>query len=72
MWMPESPRWLLIRGRKGEAAGVLAAIASANRTKLPEVPLAEMAAVGNTDRMLGEVLKHKRLREWLLIILATW
>lgn len=71
-WIPESPRWLLVKGRKGEATSVLAALACANRTKLPEFPLVDVAAQGNTDRMLLEVIQLKRLRKSLLIVLGTW
>lgn len=36
-YLPESPRWHLIQGRKGEATATLAAIASYNRTRMPDV-----------------------------------
>ncbi|GMH41115.1 hypothetical protein BSKO_09025 [Bryopsis sp. KO-2023] len=72
VWLPESPRWWLSKGKKGDATSVLAAVASANKKKLPEMPLREIAQLGNTDRLLWEVVKSRKLRRSLVIILAIW
>ncbi|KAK9810056.1 hypothetical protein WJX72_004057 [[Myrmecia] bisecta] len=69
--IPESPRWLLAAGRKGEATSALAAIASLNKTHLPEAPLADPAFQIAQQRGLAEVLMHARLRRRLLVMLAT-
>jgi MFS transporter, OCT family, solute carrier family 22 (organic cation transporter), member 4/5 len=61
--MVESPSWLLLRGRKGEASGALAAIAFANQMRPPDRPLADpLAALGSPDRTLGDVIRNPRLR----------
>ena len=58
---------------QGEATAVLAAIASTNRTHLPEVPLQEPAVGCSTlQQGLRELLSHSRLRKRLLIMLVVW
>lgn len=47
-WLPESARWLLARGRGGEAAAVLERIARMNGTSMPPHPLACAAAAAAT------------------------
>eukprot|EP00210_Caulerpa_lentillifera_P007948 g7587.t1 len=68
----ESPRWLLVKGRKGEATAVLAAIASGNGTKLPEVPLHDMVSLPTVSRTFLQVLKNSVLRLWLFTTLLAW
>mmetsp|Transcript_31916 Transcript_31916/g.90651 ORF Transcript_31916/g.90651 Transcript_31916/m.90651 type:complete len:560 (-) Transcript_31916:317-1996(-) len=70
--LPESPRWQLISGRKGDATATLAAIASYNGTHLPDVPLADTAVSSGTGAGLGDVVKHNVLRSRLLIQLLAW
>jgi hypothetical protein len=61
--MVESPSWLLLRARKGEASGAIASIAFANQTRPPDRPLADpLAALGSPDRTLGDVIRNPRLR----------
>eukprot|EP01025_Chloroclados_australasicus_P039558 TRINITY_DN4101_c0_g1_i10.p1 TRINITY_DN4101_c0_g1~~TRINITY_DN4101_c0_g1_i10.p1 ORF type:complete len:522 (-),score=40.31 TRINITY_DN4101_c0_g1_i10:308-1873(-) len=69
--IPESPRWLLIQGRKGEATAILAAIAASNQTHLPEYPLQNISPQTN-DHGLRDILKHKILRRRLLILVYIW
>ena len=58
---------------QGEATAVLAAIASTNRTHLPEVPLQEPIVGSSTlQQSLRELLGHSRLRKRLLIMLVVW
>ncbi|KAA6423242.1 MAG: hypothetical protein FRX49_06694 [Trebouxia sp. A1-2] len=66
----ESPSWLLSVGRKGEAIAGLAAIASANKTHLPDLPLGDTTAARAEQKGLLVMLHHARLRNRLLIMLA--
>lgn len=69
----ESPGWLLVRGRKGEATASLAAIAFTNKTRPPEYPLANPTALlGNPHRNMGDTLKTWRLRNRVLSCAAVW
>lgn len=70
--VPESPKWLLVNGRKGEASSVLAALASANRTKLPEAPLTDLSGMSSTEKAMSDVVMHPKLRRWLMVTLYTW
>lgn len=49
----------------------LAAIASANRTRLPDQPLADSIAARAEQKGLWVLLSHARLRKRLLIMLAV-
>lgn len=68
----ESPRWLLVAGRKGEATAALAAIAVANGKKLPEQPLASMG--NSTSVRVGpwDVARHPHLRIRLAVMTYAW
>lgn len=67
----ESPSWLLSVGRKGEAIAGLAAIASANKTHLPDLPLGDTTEARAERKGLLVMLRHARLRKRLLIMLAV-
>eukprot|EP00803_Ostreobium_quekettii_P011674 evm.model.scf_4426.2 EVM.evm.TU.scf_4426.2 scf_4426:2832-6676(-) len=70
-FIPESPKWLLVNGHKAEAAAVLEALATANKTRMPEAPL--MDAPGrSTESPMGEVVGHPKLRKYLMIMVYCW
>eukprot|EP01026_Neomeris_dumetosa_P030927 TRINITY_DN24625_c0_g1_i4.p3 TRINITY_DN24625_c0_g1~~TRINITY_DN24625_c0_g1_i4.p3 ORF type:complete len:522 (+),score=44.76 TRINITY_DN24625_c0_g1_i4:245-1810(+) len=69
--IPESPRWLLVQGRKGEATAILAAIAASNKMSLPEYPLQNIQPVQN-QHGLRDILKHDRLRYRMIIMVYVW
>eukprot|EP00873_Tetraselmis_striata_P023305 jgi/Tetstr1/443569/TSEL_031570.t1 len=71
-YLPESPRWHLIQGRKGEATATLAAIASYNRTRMPDVPLADVVVTSGRGAGMGDVLAHRVLRARFLVQIVAW
>ena len=56
---------------QGDAIAGLAAIASANKTRLPEAPLQDSMAARAEQKGLLAMLHHARLRKRLLIMLAV-
>ncbi|KAK9845588.1 hypothetical protein WJX84_002868, partial [Apatococcus fuscideae] len=70
-YLVESPRWLLATGRKGEAAAGLAAIASLNKTHLPEAPLADMGVALGALRPISDAFAHARLQRRILLLLLS-
>jgi len=71
-YIPESPRWQLIQGRKGEATATLAAIASYNRTRMPDLPLADVVVTSGTGAGMGDVLAHPVLRGRFAVQIFAW
>ena len=57
--------------QQGEAIAGLAAIGSANKTQLPDLPLGDTAAPRAEQKGLLVMLRHARLRKRLLIMLAV-
>lgn len=69
----ESPRWLLVRGRKGEATAALAALALGNRCRPLDLPLADVAVLlSGAQTGLGDLLRHPGLRRRLLLVGYCW
>jgi MFS transporter, OCT family, solute carrier family 22 (organic cation transporter), member 4/5 len=69
----ESPEWLLLNGRKGEATAALASVAFANRTRPLQHPLADPTALlGNPHRNAVDVLRSPRLRRRASLLGAVW
>lgn len=69
----ESPQWLLLRGRKGEATAALAAVAFTNRARPPEYPLADPTAIlGNPNRRIIDIIRNPRLRHRSILSGAAW
>jgi len=69
----ESPQWLLLRGRKGEATAAIAAVAFTNSRRPPEFPLADPAGLlANPHRTLLDVLRNTRLRRNLVLLSLIW
>ena len=56
---------------QGDAVAGLAAIASANKTRLPETPLQDSMGARGEQKGLLALLRHARLRKRLLIMLAA-
>lgn len=56
---------------QGDAVAGLAAIASANKTRLPETPLQDSMCARGEQKGLWALLRHARLRKRLLIMLAA-
>lgn len=56
---------------QGDAIAGLAAIASANKTRLPETPLQDSMAARAEQKGLLAMMHHARLRKRLLIMLAV-
>lgn len=56
---------------QGDAIAGLAAIASANKTRLPEAPLQDSMAARAEQKGLLAMMHHVRLRKRLLIMLAV-
>jgi hypothetical protein len=57
---------------QGDATAALAAIASRNRTHLPEAPLADAGATLAARRGLVDILSQNRLRRRTILMLITW
>lgn len=57
---------------QGDATAALAAIASRNRTHLPEAPLADASATVAAQRGLADVVGNARLRRRFVLMMAMW
>lgn len=56
---------------QGEAAAGLAAIASLNKTHLPEAPLADMGVALGALRPISDAFAHARLQRRILLLLLS-
>ncbi len=66
--IPESPRYLLIKGRTKEARAVLEQVAEANGQRLPDLPLrpVEVTAATHTIDLLKPELRRTTLMLWII------
>ena len=87
-WLvPESPRWLILRGRDDEALRVLATTARVNGHRLPEeaqlkkmlkdvrrceLAAEEVASGGSVWADAARLWSSPRLRRWMLATCASW
>ena len=72
LWLPHAAMMMLHRLLlQGEAIAGLAAIASANKTRLPETPLQDSMVARAEQKGLLTLMHHARLRKRLLIMLAV-
>ena len=72
-WFFDSPQWLLLAGRKGEASATLAAVAFTNKTRPPEFPLADPTALlSNPNRTMLDLLRNVKLRKCAVVLAFVW
>lgn len=69
----ESPEWLLMNGRKGEAMAILAAIAFSNRSRPIECSLADPTDfLANPYTNMEDIWHSPRLRRRAVVLSAVW
>eukprot|EP00892_Ulva_mutabilis_P005097 jgi/Ulvmu1/295/UM001_0299.1 len=71
-FFPESPRWLLAKGRHAESTAVLTEIAARNGTSMPDTPLAMPAATAGPPATLLDTFRARELRRRMCIMMACW
>lgn len=73
--VPESPRWLISRGRVLEADLVLRRIAQRNgrnTDKIARLIVGEAPEKEEPRESLMSVLRHRQLRTWTIVNLLSW
>jgi len=72
-WLPESPRWLVAKGRMDEAKKVLSDASKKNGKYVPpsEIMLTKPSAGGSKGGFL-DIMKHPTLRVHVLIMYFNW
>ena len=69
-FVPESVRWLLIKGRKEEARAILEHVAKVNKTQMPKEELAVPIVLSNKGFL--ELFKTWKLAKISLILCYAW
>ena len=71
--LTESPQWLLMHGRKGEATAALASVAFTNQKRPPDHPLADPTLLlANPHRTIIDILRNARLRRLSTFLSFSW
>lgn len=73
-WLPESPRWLIAKGRIPEAQKILADARKFNGDPIDEdkIELRKPAATGAAQGSFFDIVKHPILRWQVLIMYFNW
>ena len=72
-YLIESPQWLLVQGRKGEATSAVASLAFGNRTRPPDSPLADpVNLLSNPRRKLADIIQNGRLFRRTVALGFVW
>lgn len=72
MYLPESPRWLLIKGRKMEAIRVVTEAAAVNGVTMPKFDLRNDEEDGDNDAKYIDLLRDNATRKITLPLWMVW
>ena len=73
-FLPESPRWLIAKGRIAEARAILAAGAKRNNRAIAEedIVLKQPPSTGRWRGTLLDIMRYPRLRTKTLVMYCNW
>ncbi|XP_035825419.1 organic cation transporter protein [Aplysia californica] len=72
-WLvPESPRWLINKGRVEEARAIMERVAKANGKELPKDAIDEHEDAGQPKGKLTDVFKSKTLTIRIIVVFVNW